>query len=660
MADLAGIALSGLKASQTSLSTTSHNIVNVDTDGYSRQTTGLATRVPQSYGGAFVGQGVDINSIARVSNQYVVDQLRRDVSSFNSFDSYYEYAVRVDQLLGDDSTAITPSLQSFFDAVQDVSNDPASIPNRQVLLSSGEALANRFNTVYEQVFQANETLNIELDAVTSKISQLGQSIASYNQAIQSVYSNNTGELPNDLLDQRDEAVKQLAELIGVDVIQQSNLSLSVFVGSGQPLVIGNESFSVQTVSNSTGLNRKDIIITDGTSSQNITDFLSGGRLGGLLSVREDLIDPVFNELGRMSLAVSESFNDQHQLGMDLDNQLGGLFFGDINLPSAQFSRIASNVSNAGTASISVTIDDTNLLTIQDYRLRYDAGTGNYTLFNGNGTTNSTFADPGAGGTFTTADGFTLNFISGAPANGDNFRVLPTRRGASEMTVDITDVRQIAAALPVSTNLPSANTGGGFVEQVVVSDTTTVDFATAPFSLTPAYRVEFTSATSYDVVDAGTNAVVVGAVAFTPGQSNGLLSQAGLYPASGYDVVFNGNPGTNDVVEISYNNGGVADNRNALLLGQLSAEKTIAGGTVSYQGAYAQLVSGVGTRTNDAAVSQEAAETILTQSQTQWESISGVNLDEEAANLIRFQQSYQASARVIQVSGELFDTIISSL
>lgn len=660
MADLAGIALSGLRATQTSLSTTSHNIVNVDTEGYSRQATGLATRVPQSYGGSFIGQGVDVDSITRISNQYVVDQLRRDVSSFNSFDSYYEYAVRVDQLLGDDSTAITPSLQAFFDAVQDVSNDPASIPSRQVLLSSGEALVNRFNTVYEQVYQTNETLNTELDAVASKVTQLSASIASYNQAIQSVYTNNTGELPNDLLDQRDEAIKQLSELVGVDVLQQQNLSVSIFVGNGQPLVIGSESFALETVSTSSGLSRKDIVVTDGSSSQNITNLLSGGRLGGLLSVREELIDPVFNELGRISLTIADTFNTQHQLGMDLDSQIGGLFFGDINQPAVEFSRIASDADNAGTAALSVTVDDTNFLTAEDYRLRYDGGTGNYTLFNSDNTVNATFANPGAGGSFTTTEGFTLNFVSGVPANGDEFRILPTRLAAAEMFVDISDVRQIAAAMPVATTLPTTNTGNGFIEDVVVTDTTTADFTAVPFALTPTYRIEFTSTATYDVIDASTNAIVVGGVAFTPGQSNGLLEQAGLYPASGYDVIFNGNPGANDIVQIGYNNGGVADNRNALLLGELAAAKTIGAGTVSYQSAYGQLVSGVGTRTNDAAVSQEAAQTILNQSQSQWESISGVNLDEEAANLIRFQQAYQASARVIQVSSELFDTIISSL
>lgn len=660
MAELAGIALSGLRASQTALSTTSLNIVNVDTEGYSRQKTGSVVRTPQQLGGSFVGQGVDIDSVYRVSNQYVVDQLRRDVSSFNSFDAYFEYAVRVDQLLGDESTAITPSLQNFFDSVQDLANDPSSISNRQVLLSNGEALVNRFNTVYEQVFQTNETLNIELDAVTSKITQLAESIATYNQAIKNVYTNNTGELPNDLLDQRDEAIRQLSELVGVQVIPADNLGVSVFVGSGQPLVIGNDSFTLETSATLSGVSRDEVLLTSGASAQNITSLISGGRLGGLLSVRQELIDPVFNELGRMAMVISDTVNEQHQLGMDLDSQLGGLFFSDTNSALNEATRIAASATNVGTTSLSVTIDDSAMLGTDDFRLRYDGGTGNYTLFNADNSVNAVFADPGVGGTFTTTEGFTINFNSGAPVDGDEFRVMPTRYGAASMSMQLNNVRQIAAALPVTTNEPLSNTGTGFVDEVVVSDTTTADFTTTPFALTPTYRVEFTSSTTYDVIDSGTNAIVVPGVAFTPGQPNNLLQQAGLFPASGYDVVYGGSPATNDLVEIGYNNGAVADNRNALLIGDLSLQRTVDNGSVSYQGAYAQLVSGVGTRTNDAGVSQEAAETILSQSQSQWESISGVNLDEEAANLIRFQQSYQASARVIQVSSELFDTIISSL
>lgn len=657
MIDLSSTALSGLKASQTSLSVTSNNIVNIDTDGYSRQVAGQGTRIPQFIGGSFIGTGVDITSIERISNQYVVDQMRRDTASFNSYDAYYEYAVKLDNLLGSDSTALTPSMQKFFDSLQGLSNDPSSVAQRQALISSGQALANRFNSVYDQVFQTNETLNKELSQVTSKITQLSRSIASYNETIRSVSTNSTGEMPNDLLDKRDEAVRQLSELVGVNVVDQGDNTISVFVGNGQPLVVGTEAYGMQTIDPNTGMNRSEMTLGNGGATVNVTDLVSGGRLGGLLSVREELIDPVFNDLGRIAMVLSDTFNAQHELGMDLDNQLGANFFSDINSSLAETSRVAPSATNIGSPALSVTITDTSQLTTDNYRLAYDGGSNTYTLYNGDDAAVATLVNPTAGDTIS-ADGFEINIGAGAPVDGDEFAIMPTRMGASNIGVDVNDVRKIAAALPVTTNLPSTNIGTGYVDSVVVTDTTTADFSNTQYALDPQYRIEFTTGTDYNVVDTATN-TTVGTGVFTPSQPNNLLANAGL-ANTGYDIVFSGNPAANDVVNIAYNNGGVSDNRNALLLGDLANQKTVGNGNASYQGAYAQLVSGVGTRTNDAEVSHEAAQTILNQVQAQWESISGVNLDEEAANLMKFQQSYQASARVLQVSSELFDTILGSL
>lgn len=651
-----------MTAAQTALSTVSHNIVNVDTAGYSRQRVDIQTRLPQQFGGSFIGQGVDANYINRISNQFVTDQLRRDTQNFNSYNAYYEFAVRMDTLLGDDSTAITPTLQSFFDGVQDLSTDPSSIAARQVLLSQGQALVNRFNTVYEQVFQQNETVNTEMKNVASQITQLAEGIANLNDAIRAVSANNVGQLPNDLLDQRDEAVRQLAEMVGIQVVQESDLTFNIFIGNGQPLVIGGDSFEVASQTSVSGVSRNDIVLRSGPTEINITSQLSGGRLGGLLEVREELIDPIFNELGRLAIVLTDTFNSQHELGMDLNNQLGGLFFADFNSPVAESARVSSSNNNSGTAGLTVTISDTSVLTADNYELRYDGGTGNYTLFNSSdNSTVATFANPGAGNSVVIAsEGFTINFTSGVPASGDSFLLTPTRRGAAEIALEIDDVEQVAAAMPVVTQSPLSNTGQGFVERVVVDDTTTADFTTTPFALVPPYTVVFTSPTTYDVINSSTSAVVVGGVGFTPNQSNGLLEQAGLYPASGYDIIYNGVPATGDEVAIQYNNGGVGDNRNALLLANLRTTKTIGGGSTTYQGSYGQLVSGVGTRTRDAEIGQEASLSILRQTESQRESISGVNLDEEAADLIRFQQAYQSSARVIQVSSELFDTILSSL
>lgn len=660
MTDITGIALSGLIASRTALSTVSHNIVNIDTAGYSRQRAEMLARTPIQYGTAFLGQGVDVNNVTRITNQYVTDQLRRDTQNFHAYDAYYEYAVRMDALLGDQSTAISPTLQSFFDALQALATDPSSIAARQVVLSESRAMVNRFNTVYDQVYQQNETLNVELKSITSQISQLAAELADLNVAIRSYSINSIGQLPNDLLDRRDETVRQIAELVGVQVQEQDDRTFNLFIGNGQPLVIGERSFQLDSEPTVNGIAKNNIAFVSGNTRIDISQQISGGRLGGLLQVREELLDPVFNELGRLAIVMADTFNAQHQLGVDLNNNLGGLFYGDINNPAAELARVSPGVKNAGNGTLSVTITDSAALKAANYQLIYDGNTDTYTLRNA--TTNAnveTFANPGAGGSYTFAtEGFALNFNGGTPASGDTYLVTPTRMGARDISLEIDSVDQVAAAMPVRTQLPASNTGTGFVERVVVTDTTTADFTTTPYSLQPPYTVVFTSPTTYDVINSATATVMVTGVAFNPNQPNALLQQAGLN--AGYDIVFNGVPQTGDQVVVEYNHGGVSDNRNALLLTELRTAKTIGNGTATYQSSYGQLVSGVGTRTRDAQIGQEASQSILRQVEAQRESISGVNMDEEAADLMRFQQAYQSSARVIQLSSELFDSILNSL
>ena len=672
MPDITGIAVSALRSSKTALATVSHNIANVDTEGYSRQRVQFNAYPAQGVGSNFVGTGVEINNISRITNQFLTDQLIRDTQSNATFSAYSEYAIRVDSLLGDDSTAITPTLLNYFDAVNDVANDPASIPARQVLLSEGEALANRFNTVYQQINLQNETLNGDMRVVTSQITELARSIASLNNSIQVAGSNGVGQQPNDLLDKRDEALRQLSELVGINVVTEANGSVNVTMGSGQPLVVGADAFTVTATSGQTGISRNEVSLTVNSVTSVVTDQIYGGRLGGLLSVRNELIDPVFNELGRMSLAISNAVNTQHQLGMDLNNQIGGRFFTDINAASAQIGRAAANLGNTGNIAVTVSVDDVSALTTANYNLTYSGGTGNYTLVNRD--TNATVATFAAPAVFpatiaVATEGISINMdISSAAAlptthvDGDRFLITPTRLGASEMGVEIFAPNQIAAALPVRANLPATNTGNGFVQEVQITDTTTADFATTPLQLTPPYQVVFTSPTAYEVYDMTVPAVPVlaGTGVYVPNQSNSLLTNAGLLPAPlapGYDIVFNGSPETNDVLDITYNLGAVGDNRNMLLLADIQRTKTMANGSATFQDAYAQVVGGVGTRTRDSLIGEEASESILRQTRSQRDSVAGVSLDEEAADLIRFQNAYEASARIIQVSSELFDTIL---
>ncbi|MCG8673478.1 MAG: flagellar hook-associated protein FlgK [Pseudomonadales bacterium] len=669
MAELTSIALSGLSAHKTALSTTGHNIANVDTEGYSRQQVTFSAYAPERMGGSYLGTGVSITNINRVTNDFLTAQLRRDTQNKESFSAYHEFAVRIDSLLGDDATAITPTLINFFNAVNDVADDPSSIPARQVLLSEGEALVNRFSSVYDQVFLQNEALNQDLTAVASEITELAAGISNLNEAIQVAGANSFNGAPNDLYDKRDEAVRRLSELIGINVVNEPNGSVNISVGTGQPLVVGSDSFSLVSQPDEAGIGRNDIVLDTGNNTLIVTDQVFGGRLGGLLQVREELIDPVFNQVGRMSMVISDTFNQQHQLGMDLSNRLGGLFFSDINTAGNEAARLSPNTTNTGNAAITVTVDDTTALTTDNYELRYDGTSGNYSLIElTNNTTVTSFAAPATmpDTVAVASQGITFNFNSGAPADGDTYMVTPTRLGASVMGLELNSPNQVAAALPVRSSVPLTNTGDGFVEEVRVTDTTTADFTTTASALTPPYRVIFTSTTAYEIHDMTVPASVpsagtlVGTGTYIPNQSNNLLTDASVVPAplaTGYEVVFNGEPQTDDYIDLTYNNGAVNDNRNTLLLADLQRTKTMASGTATYQEAYNRIVGGVGTRTRDARIGEEAAETILRQTEAQRESVSGVNLDEEAADLIRFQNAYQASARIIQVSSELFDTIL---
>lgn len=675
MPDLANIALSGLSAHKTALSTAGHNIANVDTEGYSRQVATFDTFPPEPAGNGFIGSGVTISNINRVTDQFITDQLRRDTASKESYSAYFEFATRIDSLLGDDATAITPTLINFFNAVNDVADDPSSIPARQVLLSEGNALSNRFTSVYDQVSFQNDALNQDLTAVASEITQLAAGIAELNEKIQSVGGSGFTGSPNDLLDKRDSAIKQLSSLIGVSVVDDGSGALNISIGNGQPLVVGNQSFTVASQRDATGIGRNDIVLQTANSTLLLTEKITGGRLGGLLDVRDELIDPVFNEIGRLANVITDTVNTQHQLGMDLNDQLGGLFFSDINSANAEATRVAASTNNAGNIAITMTIDDTNALTTNNYQLTYDGNSGNYEIVE---TTNNTsvmsFAAPGAfpATVSVPSEGFTLNFDIADAGNlptthvdGDFYLLTPTRLGASEVSVELTSPDEIAAALPVRANLPTTNSGNAYVQEVQVTDTTTADFTTTPLQLTPPYRVVFTSSTAYEIYDMTIPSVpaLVSTGTFVPNEENNLLTDASVVPvipSTGYEIVLNGEPQANDVLDITYNQGAIGDNRNALLIADLQRTKTMDGGTANYQAAYNQLVGGVGTRTRDARIGEEAAETILRQTESQRESASGVNLDEEAADLIRFQNAYQASARVIRVSSELFDSILGAL
>jgi len=628
-----GTGVSALLASQKSLATASQNIANVNTEGYTRQRVNLSATNPYAYGSSFIGTGVEVSSVNRVYDQFLVGQVRTGTSSFNQLSQFHSLSSQIDNLLADPDAGLMPGLQSFFDAAQDVSNDPTSVPARQVMISEAETLSDRFNYLNQRVVDLDRAVNVDIGNVVTDINSLTSSIADINKRIGELRNLGNGE-PNDVLDQRDVLLNSLAEKIAVTTIFQDDGSVNVFVGNGQAVVAGYESRNISVIQNEFDPARINIGYDLGSTVVDVTKQLAGGELGGLLQYRSEISDPIKNSLGMLAVGLSETFNQQHIQGMDLNGNLGGDFF--TGLSSATPEVMASR-NNSGTADIIAVVSDVNALVGSDYTIRRNGAT--YTLTNESDNSTTTFATfPGAS---EAVDGITFTLNGGAIADGDRFLVRPVRSGAADISVAINDAAQIAAASPVRTSASLNNLSTAEIDPGRITDISLFDADT--------YTLTLTSATNYEVRDSANNL-----------ETSGVYSSGSAIVFNGIEVAVSGVVQNGDIFTIEPNTNGIGDNRNALSLVSLQVNNSLKNNTVSYQSLYSQLVVDTGTKTRQAEINSEAQQGLLDQAISARESKSGVNLDEEAADLIRFQQLYQAAAQVIATADSTFQSLLSIL
>lgn len=678
MADLLNIGLSGLSANKTSLAVTGHNITNVNTPGYSRQETVQATRIPQFSGAGYIGSGTTLVDVRRIYNEFLNSQVRSSTALNSDTQSYLGQINQLDSLLAGSTTGVNPGLQKVFAALQTAAEDPANIPARQLALSEAEGLAKRFNTVYDRLYEQNSFINKQLSAVTDQVNELATSIAGYNDAIAIAASN--GQQPNDLLDAREEAVRKLSTFIGVTVVAQDDSSYNLFIGSGQPLVVGSTAARLEVTPGLSDPLRSEVQFVSGSARQGITSLITGGEMGGLIRYREDVLDTTMNSVGRLALSITDQVNRQLGQGLDLNGQFGNGLFRDLNDPILIGQRSLARVGNSDpSANLNVLIEDTTQLTTSDYEVEFTSAT-NYTVRRiSDGTSSGPFditVLPAA-----EVDGFSVNVASGTFAAGDRFRIMPTRTAGESIRADMKKPEELAFAAPLKSQTSPANIGTGAISQPTLVTAIDIYDPVAQTNLetslrnAPPLRIVMGAAggatQGYNVVDINGNVIDTGVI--VPGQNNKLTVTV---PATAgppavpvpfdYEVSISGRPQGGDNFSVSFNTNGVSDNRNALKLIDLQKRTTIginplAPATTgsSFSDAYGDLVERVGTLTSQARVDGEATGSILKQATNNRDSVSAVNLDEEAAKLIQFEQYYQASAQIIQVARSLFDTLINT-
>ena len=645
--DILQVGISGLKAFQRTLGTIGHNISNANTDGYSRQKVDLLTRPATPSGAGFMGNGVDLNTTERMFNQNAINQVRSRMSTKEFFSAYNEFASQVDNLIADADAGLTPAIEAFFEGVQEVSNDPTSIAARTVMITEAENMVNRFSTMDSWFSDLNKAANNRIVNQVGAINELSNSIASINQEIIVAKGIGGNQPPNDLLDKRDLLIDQLSEKISVSVIETNNGSLDVFIGNGQSIVLGTQSMRLEARQDPDDPKIYEVSYVDPSTNvlSPVSTMLNGGDLGGVLRFRDEILIPSMNGLGRIAVAIANTFNTQHNNGLDLNNALGTDFFNEPGLGANE------STSNAGGSLITVTLNDIQALTLDEYQLTYDGA--NYQLRNEstNQVTTLNIAAAGPPIQFDPVFGLDISLDS-VPVAGDTFFIRPTREATRYLSVLTRDPSEIAAANVIKTGANiSNNLGSATINEATVTDNTNVDLleqVTITFSRVDGLGSP-NNADQYTAVGVPSGNTVT--AAYTPG---------GTISLNGWDVNISGTPIVGDEFVVEQNTSGISDNRNALLLANLQFDHSMINGNATFHDAYGEIVVSVGNRTSQSEISFEAQSALLSQAEGLRDSISGVNLDEEAANLLRFQQSYAAAAQVIAAADELFQTLLGAV
>lgn len=653
--NLINLGLSGLNAAQWGLTTTGQNISNASTPGYTIETPVYAESAGQYTGSGYLPQGVSTVTVTRQYSQYLTTQLNNAQSSGSSLSTYNTLISQLNNLVGSPTAGIASAITSYFTGLQNVSNNASSLATRQTAMSGAQTLVNQINAAGQQYDALRQSVNTQLSNTVSQINSYTQQIAQLNGQISQ--ASTQGQPPNQLMDQRDLAVSNLSQLIGVNVVN-SNGSYSVFMSNGQPLVSSTNSYNLGTAPSTGDTSELSVQYlgqagaNPAAAPQNLPDSkVTGGTLGGLLAFRSQTLDPAEAQLGAIAVSFASQVNAQNSLGITLSGSQGGALF------SVGGPTVYANTQNTGNAQLNVSFANPAQPTTGDYTLAFNGST--YTL-----TDNSTGNVVGSATNLSQPING-LNFSTTGTMNaGDSFTVEPTRGALNSFNTAVTDPSAIAAAAPVLGSATASNTGTGTITQGTVTAGYTMPNATTTLSYNGTGLTGFPAGSTVTVT-AGTppttttyNTTTTPVIPYSSTTGATLtINNATAGSMNGVSVTISGAPANGDTFTIGPNTGASNDGRNALALSNLSNAKAMAGGTVTLTGAYANYVNQIGNQTNQIQTSSTAQAALVTQITTAQQSVSGVNINEEAANLLQYQQLYQANSKVIQTAQTLFQTLL---
>ena len=619
MADPLSIGSSALSSLQKAINITGYNIANVNTEGYSKQVVNFGSTT----------DGVEITSIERNYNFYLSREVQDRTAGKSAADATSNLASRLNTLLTDPATSASGVMDNFFSAVQDVANNPSTLPERQVLLGEAQTMTDRFRFINGRIEELSNEINLRTMTMVADINGLTSNIANLNLQI-SEETNRTGQAPPDLFDARDRALGDLSKLVGYNIRQNADGSFNVTMGGGQPLVSEFQSYDLSTFTSP--INPKVLAIAGKDANSDISNRISGGELGGLIDFRVNSLEPALAQLGLIATTVSASFNAQQALGLDLNGNVGAALF------SSTTPTVLAADANTGSAVITATIADASALTGDRYKLAYDGA--NWSLQNLTTQTSQAVSPPA------TVDGFTVTLSSGTASAGDSFIIDLVGTAASDFRVALSDPEAIAAALPVRSSASLTNMGNGELSSMAVTATNVAPTLPLGSSLT----LTFDSANNrYNVTGGATTTV-----AYNPSSDAAGVSRT----IGGITFALSGTPANGDVITIENNTSGSGDNRNMLAMVALQNTDKVEGNR-TFTDEYNSLVTNVAVNARKAEAASDAENVLLQQSTIARDNLQAVNLEEEAIQLMRYQQSLQAAVQLVSISDTVFQAMLSA-
>lgn len=654
--------VSGLLAAQQQLATTGNNISNVNTDGYNRQRADQSASVGLNNGNNYIGGGTYIQDITRLYDQFSHKEQLMNQSNLGNADSLHARLTQLDQVMSTSGNAVVGSLDKFYQALNGVADNPNDSGLRSIVLNQANVLSNDFNELATNFDNMSKSVNGEIEQVASRVSEISKELAKINETIMQSQSPTQAGQPNDLLDKRDQLIGELSEYTRVTTVKDANNVMTVMIGQGTTLVAGITPMTLQVNAGDPDAQQTELRLVSGSSSVALNGSTLGGSLAASFEFRDEHLSQTRTEIDRLAMAISSTLNDSQASGLDLNELQGANIFTDINSTQLQQGRVLAHSTNSPTSTTQaqITINDVSKLPTDEFEVRFEGG--NFTLYNLTTGGNEVLGAPGSGtpaGTHTpSSPDYGFSFVeTGTPTAGDKFTIIPTKNSAALMQTTLTDGNAIAASTAVEITPSDNNVSAGAIDIVDMFDP---ENAQAAMPMRIDVFEDALGAFTYTITD-NTNTTSA-PISYTPPSQ--VIDLPPLPSTAAFQVEISGTPsgsGANAPEQFFIGDAfGEGNGNHAVAMAKTQEVGVTSGGKETFSKSLAVSTSVVGSKASNANLTADTAQALYTQAYNRNQATSGVNLDEEAANLLKYQQAYQAASQIISTANTLFDTILSAV